>query len=340
MDRDTRIRFSVGHSVRGTDDSHLACPSGLAFDRRGFLVVADSSNNRVQIFSIDDGSFVSSITGEQCETSSLSYPFDIAIDHELDRIVLLERDSHRVQIVALNDHSFLHSVGRRGRFDREFETPRAVCLDDRRHRIIVADTGNARLQVLSSIDGSFEFTRPCSVAPHAVCIDSQRERIIVAAADHRRVQVLSSIDRMATLFEFSWPSGSDHHYHSSSFTPTGVCVDNHGRIITADFNNHQLVAFTSQGHYISSFDCQIRPYGVAFDEHRGLIAFSAGHRVFVIEANRWLCDTYEWRPERHAYAPLEIKRTVWTIVMLRAVAHWSTISLLPNELLFELFALL
>jgi len=67
---------------------------------------------------------------------------------------------------------------------------------------------------------------------------------------------------------------------------------------------------------------------------------SAGHRVFVIEANRWLCDTYEWRPERHGYAPLEIKRTVWTIVMLRAVAHWSTISLLPNELLFELFALL
>ena len=75
-------------------------------------------------------------------------------------------------------------------------------------------------------------------------------------------------------------------------SPARSVLANQGRIIVADTNNNRLQAFTHEGHHISSFDCGIEePVAVAFDEHRGLIAFSAGHRVHVIGANQWLADT-------------------------------------------------
>ena len=41
---------------------------------------------------------------------------------------------------------------------------------------------------------------------------------------------------------------------------------------------------------------------------------------------------------RHKYAPVAFKDAVFTMIAIRSVALWSPISLLPNELLFEIFA--
>ena len=125
--------------------------------------------------------------------------------------------------------------------------------------------------------------------------------------------------------------------------PQGLCIDNQGRIIAADFNNRRLQSFTHEGHHISSLDCgDTRPFGVAFDEHRGLIAFSTRHRVHVIGANQWLADTkFVWRPDRHRYASLWMKQAVSTMTMIRSlVDESSAMSMIPNELLFEIFSFL
>ena len=125
--------------------------------------------------------------------------------------------------------------------------------------------------------------------------------------------------------------------------PQGLCIDNQGRIIAADFNNRRLQSFTHEGHHISSLDCgDTRPFGVAFDEHRGLIAFSTRHRVHVIGANQWLADTkFVWHPDRHRYAPSWMKQAVSTMTMIRSlVDESSAMSMIPNELLFEIFSFL
>ena len=44
-----------------------------------------------------------------------------------------------------------------------------------------------------------------------------------------------------------------------------------------------------------------------------------------------------WSVERHSHAPKTIKDLVLTITMIRSIALWSSISLLPNELLFLIF---
>ena len=348
LDRDARIKLSIGTKKRGRDDGLFDSPSCLAFDHhRSLLLVVDNNNNRVQVFSCDDDddgfSFVSKFGEQGDQPSQFQYPEGIAIDHDHDRILVVDTDNHRAQSWSLSEQSFLSCIGQYGSGDLEFAFPRGIAIDKHHHRIIIADTSNHRLVFLSSIDLSFlfkigkrgsrpgEFDRPLGIA-----IDHDRHRIIVTDTDNNRVQVLSLIDG-SFLLEF----GSQGNQPRQFVSPLGVCIANQGRIIVADFNNYRLQSFTHQGHHISSFDCgSENPSAVAFDEHRGLIAFTEGNRVHVIGANQWLADTFTWGPDRHRHAPW-MKQAVSTMTMIRSlVDECSAMPMIPNELLFEIFSFL
>jgi len=342
LDDDTRIKLSIGKVAGGPFSS----PAGLAFDHhRGLLFFVEYNNHRVQAFSCDDdgGSFVSKLGEEGDQPGQFKYPLGIAIDHDHDRILVVDCGNNRVQSWSLSDQSLLSCIGHRGSGDLEFEYPRGVAIDKHHHRIIIADARNDRLVFLSLIDLSFLFSvgskqgsRPGEFnCPSSVAIDDDRHRIIVTDTNNHRVQVLSSLDG-SFLFEF----GSKGNQPGQFNNPQGVCIANHGRIIVADTGNRLLQSFTHEGHHISSFDCGTEyPYGIAFDEHRGLIAFSAGHRVHVIGANQWLADTFTWRVDRHRYAPSWMKQAVSTMTMIRSVVDESSaMSKIPNELLFEIFS--
>jgi len=309
------------------------------------LIVADCYNNRVQVFSCDDGcSFVSKFGEQGDQPGQFLYPEGLAIDHDHDCILVVDCANHRVQSWSLSEQSFLSCVGQFGSGDLEFLAPRGIAIDKHHRRIIIADTQNNRLVFLSLIDLSFLFSvggkqgsRPGEFyCPIGITIDDDRHRIIVADSFNHRVQVLSSIDG-SFLFEF----GSKGNQPCQLNNLDGVCIDNQGRIIVADSQNSRLQSFTHEGHHISSFDCGIEspPYSVAFDEHRGLIAFTASNQVHVIGANQWLADTFTWHPDRHRYAPSWMRRTVSTMTMIRSlVDECSAMSMIPNELLFEIFS--
>jgi len=44
-----------------------------------------------------------------------------------------------------------------------------------------------------------------------------------------------------------------------------------------------------------------------------------------------------WSPSRHKYAPKAIRKVVHIMTMIRSLCIESTISMLPNELLFLIF---
>jgi len=351
LDDDTRIKLSIGTKEQGDADGQFSEPLDLAFDHhRGLLFVVEYSNHRVQAFSCDDddddddgGSFVSKFGEEGDQPGQLQYPWGITIDHDHDRILVADCDNNRVQSWSLSDQSLLSCIGHRGSDDLEFNDPQGIAVDKHHHRIIITDAGNHRLVFLSSIDLSFLFSigskqgsQPGEFSlPSSVAIDDDRHRIIVTDTNNNRVQVLSSIDG-SFLFEF----GSKGNQPGQLNYPQGLCIANHGRIIVADFFNNRLESFTHEGHHISSFDCGTeKPYGIAFDEHRGLIAFTAGHRVHVIGADQWLADTFTWRPDLHRYATSWTKQAVSTMTMIRSVVdECSAMSMIPNELLFEIFS--
>ena len=345
--RDPRIKLSIGTKQHGSLDGQFDCAFGLVFDHhRGLLMVVDSENHRVQVFSCDDGgSFVSRFGEEGNQPGQLRIPEGIAIDHDHDRILIVDGSNHRVQSWSLSDQSFLSRIGKFGSGDLEFRYPRGIAIDKHHHRTIITDSYNHRLVFLSSIDLSFLFEvgrqghRPGEFDdPTGIAIDHDRHRIIVCDALNSRMQVLSLIDG-SFLFEFGYKVNQPGHLDN----PQGVCIDNQGRIIVADYFKYRLQAFTHEGHHISSFECgTASPRGVAFDEHRGVIAFSAGNRVHVIGANQWLPDTkFTWRPDRHRYAPSWMKRVVSTMTMIRSLIDEScAMSMIPNELLFEIFSFL
>jgi len=346
LDRDARIKLSIGTEEAGDADGQFNSPCGLAFDHhRGLLIVLDSSNHRVQVFSCDDDegfSFVSTF-GEYGDHN----PCGIAIDHDHDRILIVDRFNHRVQSWSLSNQSLLSSIGQYGSGDLEFTLPEHIAIDNHHHRIIVVDAYNHRLVFLSSIDLSFLFSiggiqgsRPGELDyPSSIAIDDDRCRIIVCDSGNHRMQVLSSIDG-SFLLEF----GQEGDQPGELSYPQGLCIDNQGRIIVADYNNLRLQSFTPEGHHISSLDCGTeRPSAVAFDEHRGLIAFSAGNQVHVIGANQWLADTLTWRPDRHRYAPSWMKQAISTMTMIRSLidgGESASMSMIPNEILFEIFSFL
>jgi len=348
LDRDARIKLSIGTKQEGNADGQFRTPVGLVFDHhRGLLLVTDFYNHRVQVFSCDDdGSFVSKFGGERGnQPGQLANPWGLAIDHDHDRIFVIDIGNDQVQSWSLSEQSFLSCTGQQGSRDFELSYPRGIAIDKHHHRIVIAESNNHRLVLLSPINLSFlcsigkrgsrpgEFERPSGIA-----IDDDRHRIIVSDANNNRVQVLSSIDG-SFLFEF----GSLGDQPCQFNYPQGLCIANQGRIIVADHYNNRLQAFTHEGHHISSFDCGGEcPSAVAFDEHRGLIAFSAGNRVHVIGANQWLADTkFVWRPDLHRYAPSWMKQSVSTMTMIRSlVDECSAMSMIPNELLFEIFSFL
>jgi len=349
LDRDARIKLlSIGTEQPGHANGEFNLPLVLVFDHhRGLLLVLDTDNHRVQVFSCDDDdgfSFVSKFGEKGKQPGQLKYPEGIAIDHDHDRILIVDRGNNRVQSWSLSEQSFLSCIGHRGSGDLEFEHPRDIAIDKHHHRIIIVDSYNNRLVFLSSIDLSFLFvagkrgSRPGEFNyPTGIAVDHDRHRIIVCDTINHRVQVLSLIDG-SFLFEF----GSKGDQPCQLNRPQGVCIANQGRIIVADFGNSRLQSFTHEGHHISSFDCGIDfQCGVAFDEHRGLIAFSAHHQVHVIGPNQWLADTFTWRPDLHRYAPSWLKQTISTMTMIRSlVDECSAMSLIPNELLFEIFSYL
>jgi len=340
LDCDARIKLSIGSKANGRTDGQLSFPRGLAFDHhRGVLFVADSENHRVQVFSCDDGSLVSKFGEEGSQPGQFKYPWDVAIDHDHDRILIAEYSNHRVQSWSLSEQLFVSCIGHRGSGDLEFDNPEGIAIDKHHHRIVIADTDHHRLVFLSSIDLSFLFSvgkqgsQPGEfLYPSGIAIDEDRHRIIVTDTSNHRMQVLSSIDG-SFLFEFGLKGDQQGH-------PLGLCIANYGRILVADHYNNRLQSFTHEGHHISSFDCGHEyPHALAFDEHRGLIAFSSRTQVHVIGANQWLADTFTWRPDRHRYASSWMKQAVSTMTMIRSVVDGcSAMSMIPNELLFEIFS--
>jgi len=348
LDRDARIKLSIGTKEKGDADGQFSNSSGLVFDQhRGLLLVSDALNRRVQVFSQGDDeafSFVSKFGAQGNGPVQFCGPWGIAIDHDHDRILITDTGNIHIQSWSLSEQSFLSCIGQQGYTVLEFSYPQGIAIDKHHRRIVIANSHNHRLVFLSSIDLSFLFSvgnrgsRPGEfLHPPAVAIDEDRHRIIVTDTFNYRVQVLSSIDG-SFLFQFGSRGNQPGQFEFSQ----GVCVDNHGRIIVADNCNYRLQAFTHEGHHISSFHCgREKPIALAFDEHRGLIAFSTDNRVHVIGANQWLAGTFVWRPDRHRHAPSWMKQAVSTMTMIRSlVDDSSSMSMIPNELLFEIFSFL
>ncbi|XP_078661424.1 uncharacterized protein LOC144905572 [Branchiostoma floridae x Branchiostoma belcheri] len=232
-----KVRFGGSGSGRG----EFIGPSGVAVSQDNEVYIADFSNSRIQVFTMDGvyiREFTITLPGE---TGKKLQPWDVAVDRNDNLWVV--GDDHVVQ------------YSREGTCLATIDLPyvqhfRGIIVSMATEQVIVTeyDGQNGRLRVFNQ-DGSEVGTygaghrSPMPWQPCYVTVDGEGN-ILVTDGNNHRVHVL---DREGNFkFKFgSW--GSDK---SQLKNPMGICVDGMGNIV-ADSGNRCVKVFDSQGRFLS-----------------------------------------------------------------------------------------
>ncbi|XP_076370515.1 E3 ubiquitin-protein ligase TRIM71-like [Tachypleus tridentatus] len=253
MVRSGRNYSTVGHMLYtfggdGDGDGHLCRPWGVCTDREGHIIVADRSNNRIQVFN-SDGSFKHKFGSPGSRPGQFDRPAGIAADLQ-SRIIVADKDNHRIQVFAFNG-TFLLKFGEKGSKNGQFNYPWDVAVNTE-GQILVSDTRNHRIQLFLP-DGTFinkygfegalwkHFDSPRGVAfnpeGHMVVTDFNNHRILVIHPDFQSARFL----------------GTEGSNNGQFLRPQGVAVDPEGHIIVADSKNHRIQVFHPNGNFLCKF---------------------------------------------------------------------------------------
>jgi hypothetical protein len=201
-------------------------PRGVATFMNGNIVVADTANNRVQVFS-KTGVFIRKFGSLGSGDSQFSNLRGIAVDHRNNNIIVADMNNHRMQVFS-ETGTFIRAFGGFGTVNGQFRNPSDVATD-MNGTIYVADSTNNRIQVFSETGtfirtfgslgtGNGQFNRPHSIAIDAV------GKLIVVDANNNRIQVFQNDGAYVTGF-----SGLDQ--------PEYVAVNASGNIVLANPNS-------------------------------------------------------------------------------------------------------
>ena len=114
--QDFSILFTFGRHGRGNGQFNY--PTGVAISPSGDIVVADTGNNRIQVFD-STGRFLRAIgIGGSYGDGKLALPYGVALSPTGD-IVVADTDNHRVQVFD-STGKFLRKFGDEGSEDGQF----------------------------------------------------------------------------------------------------------------------------------------------------------------------------------------------------------------------------
>ncbi|CAN2389723.1 E3 ubiquitin protein ligase [Pristimantis euphronides] len=248
---------SLSFGGEGDTDGKLCRPWGVCVDRDGYIIVADRSNNRIQIFR-PCGALHNKFGGLGTKPGQFDRPAGVCCDSSR-RIIVADKDNHRIQIFTF-DGQFLMKFGEKGTKNGQFNYPWDVAINPE-GKILVSDTRNHRVQLFCS-DGTFlnkygfegalwkHFDSPRGVAfnqdGYLVVTDFNNHRLLIIKPDCQSAHFL----------------GSEGTGNGQFLRPQGVAVDQEGRIIVADSRNHRIQVFEPNG----SFFCKFGTHGSGFGQ--------------------------------------------------------------------------
>ncbi|EGT36603.1 CBN-LIN-41 protein [Caenorhabditis brenneri] len=235
----------------GSGDGELCRPWGICVDQRGRVIVADRSNNRVQIFD-KDGNFLAKFGTSGNRPGQFDRPAGITTN-TLNNIVVADKDNHRVQVFDENGQ-FLLKFGDRGRAVGYFNYPWGVATNSH-NAIAVSDTRNHRVQIFTP---QGQFVRKCGFdsayffknldSPRGLCYLPDGQLLITDFNNHR-LAILSPRN-MSEMKVY----GSEGDADGMFVRPQGVVIDPEGHILVCDSRNNRIQVFASEDmRFIASF---------------------------------------------------------------------------------------
>ncbi|XP_018021098.1 RING finger protein nhl-1 isoform X1 [Hyalella azteca] len=235
---------------RGSEPGNFTWPRGVAVGPDNSIVVADSSNHRVQVFD-QNGSFQKEFGSYGSRQGEFDCLAGVAVNR-IGQYIIADRYNHRIQVLDPSG-MFLRSFGSQGSGDGRFSYPWGVTTDALGF-IYVCDKENHRIQVFQS-DGTFvgKFgslgNKPGQLEhPHYIAVSSTN-RVIVSDSNNHRIQIFDINGKVQTTF------GGEGAEEGQFKFPRGVAVDEQGFIIVADSGNNRIQIFQADGSFVKAFGC-------------------------------------------------------------------------------------
>lgn len=89
--------FIIDGGGEGSEDGQFCRPWGVCCDLIGNIIIADRSNNRVQVFD-RSGKFLRKFGCYGTRAGQFDRPAGVAYDNQLNRIIVTDKDNHRIQV--------------------------------------------------------------------------------------------------------------------------------------------------------------------------------------------------------------------------------------------------
>ncbi|KAJ8342516.1 hypothetical protein SKAU_G00324440 [Synaphobranchus kaupii] len=286
--------YRVG--TRGRERGEFTNLQGISTSSNGRVVVADSNNQCIQVFS-NDGQFKLRFGVRGRSPGQLQRPTGVTVDMNGD-IIVADYDNRWVSIFS-SDGKFKNKIGA-GRL----MGPKGVAVDRNGHIIAVDNKaccvfifqsngklvtkfgarGTSDRQFAEKSGANLALEQKLSksgpvFSPHFVAVNNKNE-IVVTDFHNHSVKVYNADGEF--LFKF----GSHGEGNGQFNAPTGVAVDANGNIIVADWGNSRIQVFDSSGSFLSyintSADPLYGPQGLALTSEGHVVVADSGNHCFKV----------------------------------------------------------
>jgi len=237
------LRFGYKGKGRG----ELNSPSDVAAACNGVIAVADTLNDRIQLFT-SKGGFLRQFGSPGEDVGKLNSPTGLCFSQS-GQIVVADQQNNRIQVFSM-EGVLSKVIVCKGRNAGDFKNPTGVAVDEE-GQLLVTDQQNHRVVVFNSHGvysnqfGSLgtkdgDFNHPSYIA---VCQDGE---IYVTDTSNHRVQIFDPTGKFQRKFGRPGTGDGDFHY------PSGITVDSSGYIFVSDRTNRVQV-FNSHLRFVTKF---------------------------------------------------------------------------------------
>ncbi|XP_041838978.1 tripartite motif-containing protein 2 isoform X2 [Melanotaenia boesemani] len=266
--------FRIG--TKGRNKGEFTNLQGVAASSMGKVLIADSNNQCVQIFS-NDGLFKSRFGIRGRTPGQLQRPTGVAV-HPNSDIIIADYDNKWVSIFS-SEGKFKNKIG-----SGKLMGPKGVAVDRNGHIIVVDNksccvfifqvNGKLVTKFGNRGNGDRQFA-----GPHFAAVNNNNEIIVTDFHNH-------SVKVFNTEGEFLLKFGSNGEGNGQFNAPTGVAVDVNGNIIVADWGNSRIQVFDGSGSFLSyvntSADPLYGPQGLALTSDGHVVVADSGNHCFKV----------------------------------------------------------
>jgi|GEM_PF-1753701 len=267
-DQDHILHIGISNHIyghKGSGPGELDDPQAIAVAPDGTLAIADTGNDRVQLFD-SNGSFQYQFGKSGEKPGQFDEPSGIGVSHnhltyvsdtENNRVQIFNKDGVLLTVFGQESDKVTPQTPEHGKFDG----PQSLTINSS-NQIFVLDVGNHRIQVFTE-EGKFikvigtKGTKPGQfLEPTDIAVDDQ-DYVFVADRGNHRIQVFDPQGHLVSLFGaptdngiFGFSFGAPTVSAPGTFTDLSAIAASKGKVYVSDSKSDQIQVF---GFYPTGF---------------------------------------------------------------------------------------